>query len=314
MPAVSATAPGKVILFGEHAVVYERPAIAVPVTQVKARTIITANPRGKSGVLHIEAPDIGLEADLQNLPHEDPIAAAIHSILKALIVKRVPTCNLRITSTIPVAAGMGSGAAVTVSIIRALSAYLGHPIDDEKVSAMAYEVDKLHHGTPSGIDNTVITYRVPVFFIRNQPIQTLDVPQPFTILIGDSGITSPTATTVSDVHRAWQTNRDYFETMFDAAGQIALAARDAIENGKPEALGPLMDNNHELLQDMGVSSSELDLLVNAARSAGALGAKLSGGGRGGNMIAIVTPESAETVARALHDVGAVGTIISVVGK
>jgi mevalonate kinase len=108
--------------------------------------------------MHIQAPAIGLDASLNDLPPEHPVAAAVNGVLSTLGATRPPACSLRITSTIPVASGLGSGAAVSVAIIRALSAFLGHPLRDEQVSALAFEVEKLHHGTPSGIDNTVITY------------------------------------------------------------------------------------------------------------------------------------------------------------
>jgi mevalonate kinase len=308
MPAIFATAPGKVILFGEHAVVYGRPAIAAPVNQVKARAVISADPRGAPGKVHIQAPDVNLDAELDELPDDHPLAKAISGVLAELGTQRPPACKLHITSNIPVASGMGSGAAVSVAIIRALSAFLGQPFADERVSALAYEVEKIHHGTPSGIDNTVVTYAMPVFFVRGQGMQTLNTLEPFEVVIGDTGIASPTAITVGDVRRAWQVEPEHYEALFDAIGKIATQARQAIESGAPDALGPLMDENHAYLQEMGVSSPELDRMVDAARSYGALGAKLSGGGRGGNMIALVEPDTAEGVAQALLEHGARRTI------
>jgi mevalonate kinase len=308
MPAFTASAPGKIILFGEHAVVYGKPAVAAPVTQVSARAIVQADPRAKPGSMHIQAPAVGLDAFLANLPGEHPLAAAVNGVLSMLGVTRPSACSLRITSTIPVASGLGSGAAVSVALIRALSAFLGHPLSDEQVSALAFEVEKLHHGTPSGIDNTVITYARPVYFVRGQPIDILRVAKPFTIVIGDTGISSPTAIAVGDVHRLWQKDPARYEALFDAAGRIARQARQVIEAGHPEELGELMDATHTLLQQMGVSSPELDHLVAAARQAGALGAKLSGAGRGGNMIALVLPANAGRVAEALSNAGAVRTI------
>ncbi len=313
MPAFTASAPGKIILFGEHAVVYGKPAIAVPVTQVSARAIVRPDPRGIPGNMHIQAPAIGLDAYLADLPGEHPLAAAVKGVLSTLGVSRPLACSLRITSTIPVASGLGSGAAVSVALIRALSAFLGRPLSDEQVSALAFDVEKLHHGTPSGIDNTVITYARPVYFVRGQPIQTLRVTQPFTIVIGDTGISSSTAVAVGDVRHAWQQSPTSYEALFDAAGLIAQQARQVIENGHPEALGALMDSNHTLLQQMGVSSPELDRLIAAARLTGALGAKLSGGGRGGNMIALVQPADATLVAEALSKAGAVRTITTQIG-
>ena len=315
MPAFTASAPGKIILFGEHAVVYGKPAIAAPVTQVTARAIVQPDPRGTPGSMHIQAPAVGLDAFLADLPGEHPLAAAVNGVLSTLGVSRPLACSLRITSTIPVASGLGSGAAVSVALIRALSAFLGRPLSDEQVSALAFEVEKLHHGTPSGIDNSVITYARPVYFVRGQPIETLSVAQPFTIVIGDTGILSPTAIAVGDVRRLWQQDPAHYEALFDAAGKIAQQARQAIESGHPETLGPLMDSNHALLQQMGVSSPELDHLVIVARQAGALGAKLSGAGRGGNMIVLIQPANATSVSEALSNAGAVRTITTqIIGR
>ncbi len=312
MPAVSATAPGKIILFGEHAVVYGRPAIAAPVTQVKARATVSADPRGEPGRVRLQAPDVGLEALLDDLPAGQPLAAAVRLVLAELGIERAPACTLRVTSTIPIASGLGSGAAISVAILRAFSAFLGRPLPDERVSALAFEVEKLHHGTPSGIDNTVITRGMPVYFVKGKPVETVPVPQPFTIVIGDTGVASPTGVAVGDVRRAWQANPDNYEALFDSAGALADAARQMIAAGQVEALGPLMDANQGILVKMGVSSPELDRLVAAARRAGALGAKLSGAGRGGNMIALAPPQKAGAIAQALEEAGAVRTIVTVV--
>jgi len=232
----------------------------------------------------------------------------IQQVVTALGIRNLPACTIRITSTIPVAAGLGSGAAVSVALIRALSAFLGHPLSDEKVSSLAYEVEKIYHGTPSGIDNTVITYAKPVFFVRDHPIEIIQVRQPFTLVIGDTGVPSPTKITVSDVRKGWQSNPTYYEAIFEAIGQIVRAARQAIENGPVTALGSLMNENHDLLAKLGVSSPELERLIQAARLAGASGAKLSGGGRGGNMIALSHPGREAEIAQALRSAGAVRVI------
>ena len=310
MPAFSASAPGKIILFGEHAVVYGRPALAAPVSEVKAKASITANPRGQPGEVQIHAPDIGLEAMLAELGEGDPLGRAIQLTAEALGVKQLPAASLRVKSTIPVAAGLGSGAAVSVAVIRAVAAFLGQPLADEQVCALAYEVEKIYHGTPSGIDNTVITYGKPVYFIKGKPIVRLKVGKPFTMVIGDTGIASPTAAAVGEVRKAWQAGRDHYEALFDSAGAIADSARQAIEKGSLELLGPLMDANHGVLRKMGVSCTALDRLVLAARRAGAWGAKLSGGGMGGNMIALAAEERAERVAQALLGAGAARAIIT----
>jgi mevalonate kinase len=310
MPAISASAPGKAILFGEHAVVYGRPAIAIPVTQVRAKAIVTANPLGLPGNVRIQSQEEGIDAMLADLSPDHPLAAAVWQVRSALDLPHLPACKIRITSTIPVASGLGSSAAVTVAIIRALSDFLGISLPDEQISAMAFEVEKLHHGTPSGIDNTVIVYRKPIFYMRGYPIEHVSIGIPLTLVIADSGIAFPTARAVGDVRSAWQEETERYERMFDAIGEIVLAARAVIEGGLVEEAGRLMDENQEILSRMGVSSPELDALTTAARQAGALGAKLCGGGRGGNIITLATEENAASISDALQTAGAVNTIIT----
>jgi mevalonate kinase len=305
----SASAPGKIILFGEHAVVYGRPALAVPVTQVHADVEVTDALR--AGV-RVDAPDVGLNAELHTLAHTDALRNAIENVFRALGISTPPYLNIKINSTIPVASGLGSGAAVSVAIIRALSAHFGHTLNNEQVSALVYETEKLHHGTPSGIDNTVVTYARPVYFMRGQPIETFHAGRAFTIVIGDTGIPAPTRESVGGVRKLWEADKKRWEKTFSKVGTVVQLARKAIETGETGKLGTLMDENHALLQEMTVSSPELDKLVLMARAAGAEGAKLSGGGRGGNMIALVRPERAEQVADALMAVGAKRTLVTVV--
>jgi mevalonate kinase len=303
----TSSASGKIILFGEHAVVYGRPALAVPVTQVHADVNILDSSR--TGIW-IEAPDVNLHAELNTLPSDHPIAAVIHNFLFLSRVSPFPNLEIKITSTIPVASGLGSGAAVTVALTRALASHLNREMTGEEVNAFVYEIEKLYHGTPSGIDNTVITYARPVYFVKDQPIEVFKVGQPFTIVIGDTGISAPTRESVGDVRRLWMNNKLHWETIFDQIGEIVFTARRLIEAGKWEMLGELMNENHALLQRLTVSSPELDRLIKAARDAGALGAKLSGGGRGGNMIALVEPGTAEAVASTLRQAGAKNTIVT----
>lgn len=311
------SAPGKIILFGEHAVVYGRPALAVPVTQVHADVEISDSSRAG---IWINAPDVNLHTELNTLPSDHPIATVIHNFFFLSRVSPFPSLDINITSTIPVASGLGSGAAVTVALTRALSSFFYHPMTDDEVNAFAYEIEKLHHGTPSGIDNTVITYARPVYFVKSPPspirrgaggeVETFKVGSPFTIVIGDTGIPAPTKESVADVRKLWETDQAKWENVFDQMGEIARNAKRRIETGDWESLGGFMDENHALLQDMTVSSPELDRLVSAARKAGATGAKLSGGGRGGNMIALVESGKASFVADALMSNGAARTIVN----
>jgi mevalonate kinase len=261
----------------------------------------------------IEAPNINLSADLSSLPSDHPLVFVINSVFSTLKISNPPACTVYLQSTIPVASGLGSGAAVSVAIIRALSGFLGKPLPDEKVNILAFEAEKLYHGTPSGIDNTVVTYAKPVYFILKKPIKTFHVGAPFTIMIGGTGISAPTKDSVGSVRKLWQADKPRWEKVFTRVGEIVWNARQAIERGDVAELGRLMDANHALLQEMTVSCVELDDLVEAARKSGALGAKLSGGGRGGNMIALVEKDNAPAVARALSSAGAKRTILTQVG-
>jgi mevalonate kinase len=306
---VSSSAPAKIILFGEHAVVYGRPALAVPVTQVQATATISENSRG--GVW-IEAPNVNLSSAISQLAPDHPLVAVVNSVFSSLGITRPPACTVYLQSTIPVASGLGSGAAVSVAILRALSAYLGKPLTDAQVNGLAFQAEKLYHGSPSGIDNTVVTYARPVYFVKGQPIKTFRVGASFTLVIGDTGISAPTKASVSAVRSLREADPTRWEKVFNQVGEIVWDARQAIERGDTPALGGLMDANHGLLQEMTVSCAELDALVEAARKAGALGAKLSGGGRGGNMIALVLKEKAPAMAETLLAAGAKRTIITTV--
>ena len=303
----TSSAPGKIILFGEHAVVYGRPALAVPVTQVQATATVSENSRGG---IWIEAPNINLSSELSRLAPDHPLVAVINSVFSALSVAHPPACTVYLQSTIPIASGLGSGAAVSVAILRALSAFLGQPLSDEQVNGLAFEAEKLYHGTPSGIDNTVVTYAQPVYFVKGRPIKTFHVGASFTIVIGDTGLSAPTKESVGALRKLWEADPSRWEKIFDQVGEIVWDARQAIECGDTAELGTLMDANHALLQEMTVSSVELDHLTEAARKSGALGAKLSGGGRGGNMIALVHKENAPAVAEALMSAGAKRTTIT----
>jgi len=304
---VKISAPGKIILLGEHAVVYGRPALAVPVTQVHADVEVRDSSRPG---IWIDAPDIGLHTELNTLPSDHPIAAVIHNFLFISHLAPFPDLEIKVTSTIPVASGLGSGAAVTVALTRALSSHLDVSMSDEEVSIFTYEIEKLHHGTPSGIDNTVVTYAKPVYFVKGRPIETLTVGNQFTIIIGDTGISAPTKESVGAVRKLWEADKVKWDGVFDQVGEIANRARKAIEQGRTKELGRLMDQNHALLQEMTVSSLELDTLVSAAVKAGALGAKMSGGGRGGNMIALTETDGSESVSEALINAGAKRAIVT----
>ena len=299
---VEASAPGKVILFGEHAVVHGRPAIAVPVAELRATARLEPAP-ADSGLI-IVAADLGVRTSLRQASAGQPLARAARLALAHMGASE-PDAICTIRSALPIAGGLGSGAAVTAALIRGLASYLDHAISPGELSRLVFEVEKLHHGTPSGIDNTVVVYEAPIFFQRDQPIERLTLGAPLPLVIADTGIPSATHAAVALVRSARKREPKRYEALFDQIAGIVLQARIAIEEGEVASLGPLMDRNQALLSDMGVSSPELEALISTARLAGARGAKLSGAGRGGNMIALVQPGHQDSVAQALLAAGAV---------
>ena len=310
MKKVQTIAPGKIILFGEHAVVYRRPAIAIPVNDVFAQATLETT-EGERG-LRIMAPDLDQDYLLAEAPLDDPLATVVRLTLAHLGRSEPVSATLSLKSTIPLGRGLGSGAAISTVIVRVLGDFFGQVLASAQVSTLVYEVEKLYHGTPSGIDNTVIAFNQPVYFIKEHPIERLQVTQPLTLVIGDTGIISPTHKVVGDLRRRWQTDPSRYESYFDEIREIVRQARHIIEHG-PDVmgtLGKLMNNNQEILAAIGVSSPELELLIEVARHAGALGAKLSGAGWGGNMIALTRPEQAPLVAQALQAAEAVKVIIT----
>jgi mevalonate kinase len=330
-----ASAPGKIILCGEHAVVYGRPAIALPLADVRARAVVSSSTT--SGIT-FDAPDLERHWSLADVP-DHPLSELVLHFLAHVAIATPPDLLIELQSTIPIASGMGSGAAIATAIVRALARHLGRELPNDRVSALVYASEQRFHGTPSGIDNSVIAYEHPIWFARQSPlsmvssqlqeaaakkpeaadyelpttdhelqttltIEPLAIVAPLTLLIGDTGIRSPTRLPVGQVRQRWQSQPARYEPLFDAVGALAFKARAALATGDSAALGALLDENHAMLMQIGVSSAELDRLIGAARAAGALGAKLSGAGWGGVMIALATPDTRQEVARALRATGA----------
>jgi mevalonate kinase len=223
---------------------------------------------------------------------------------------------------------MGSGAAVATAVVRALAAHFGRELEPAEISALVYASERRFHGTPSGIDNTVVAYERPIWFQRTgvgaaayQPptpdsqlptIEPIAIAAPFTLLVADTGVRSATRAPVGEVRRRWETEPTQYEAWFDQIGALAWRVRAALARGDVAALGPILTENHTLLQQLGVSSPQLDALVAAALEAGALGAKLSGAGWGGVMLALVALEACAPVSRALKNAGAKRVLETVV--
>jgi mevalonate kinase len=300
---VWASAPGKIILVGEHAVVYGQPAIALPVTQVKAEVMAQAG-RPNTGII-INAADIRREYMVGGAHPDEPLAFTCRTLLTKLGIKRMPDVLLTLRSDIPIASGLGSGAATATAMAKALARWLGWELSPAQLSAIVYETEKIHHGTPSGIDNTVIAHEKPVWFVRGDPVQTFSVKGDFTFLVANTGIHSPTRITVGDVRKRWEAEPERYNLLFDQVGTLVRSARQALEQGDTPLLGTLMNQNHTFLQEMGVSALANDKLAEAALAAGAVGAKVSGGGRGGNNIILVPLSKIVGVKYALLEAGAV---------
>jgi mevalonate kinase len=306
-PTTTFTAPAKVILLGEHAVVYEQPAIAVPFPTLNVTaTIAPAAPR--SGVTVVSG-STRVQVHAIHRMSSNALAFAVQVTMRRI---RLPYPDVLITidSKIPAGSGFGSGAAVATVLIRALLAAADATLDDAGVNELVFEVERLHHGTPSGIDNTVIVFNKPLYFIRRNPprpnyVRTFSLGVPMSFVVAYSGVSASTREAVRDVRKRYESDPATYSTYIRQIGERVAFARYALRHGQVEIIGRLMNENHTLLRQLTVSSLLLDTLVDAARSAGAIGAKLTGGGRGGNIIALVPDEPAAVrVMTALKDAGA----------
>lgn len=304
MPAIYSYAPAKAILFGEHAVVYGQPAIAIPIHELRTKVTIFALPQAAPGSVKIISPAIELEAELSTLPFEDPIAKSVSLILSHFGISALPACQIRIQSTIPVGCGLGSGAAVAIAALRALSSFLGHPLSNVEINKYAFEIEKLHHKTPSGIDNTVITYGKPVFYEYGQNISFLKITLPIDMVIANSGGKVRTSETIRQVQMNHEIDPIAYNSYFQSIGDLSRQALFMLERGETGNLGDLMNENQSILRKMGLSTQKLDELIAIALKNGATGAKLTGGGGGGFIITMVDENTKDNVYASLIQAGA----------
>lgn len=310
-PIATGYAGGKIILFGEHAVVHGQPAIAVPLTSIRAEAEVYPG----NGDFRIVLPEI--EREFRFLKPEEGsengLVVTSRMVLQRL-EKPVPDLTVSLTSTIPQKSGFGSGAAVSAAIGRALSAALGEPLSNDELNDIVYEVEKMHHGTPSGIDNTVICYEKPIYFVRGEPIEFINIARPIHLLVANLPHSTPTKVTVSDVRYLYEKHPRRVGRIFNRIGNIGRGARKAIETGNVDALGPMMNENHRLLKRLTVSDDLTDRLCRLALRGGARGAKMSGGGRGGNIIVLIEKHQRGFVSDLLLKNGANQVFYSVVGS
>jgi mevalonate kinase len=302
MKDATAEAHGKIILFGEHSVVYGYPAIAMPLNAACSQARVKAGSSG--GGVTLIARDLKKSFSYRGGETNQPLLKVIFLALQQMAIEPTPDIIIEVSSDIPIAGGLGSGAAVNTAIVRALSRYFERPLTPEEVSAIVFEAEKIYHGHPSGIDNTVIAYDQPIYFVKGDRIILLEPGADFAFLAADTGIASQTKQVVEDLRQRYEREPAVYSPLLAQAGRIAAQAREALEKGESSPLGELMNENHTLLSRLGVSHPTLDGLVQSALGAGALGAKMSGAGWGGNMIALVSPERIPAVRESLEQAGA----------
>jgi mevalonate kinase len=301
MPALSASAPGKTILFGEHAVVYGYPAIAFPLPNILLKVIIQALPDQKqSRIINQQLQEDYLLGDKP----DDAYQAALITIQNNLQLNHLPAMQLTFSSTIPLAAGLGSSAAFSVAITKAVSTFLGFRLSLEQINHIAFEIEKRQHGTPSGIDNTVVCYQTPIYFLKNHPFEFIQLPKPMILILANSGIPSSTIEAVRQVRQMRETHPDKINQLLERIGSITEKARDLIVQGDHESVGALMSINHDFLRELDLSTKELDNLVDTALQSGAYGAKLCGSGKGGNVVALVSEDKAQQIYEKMKMAGA----------
>ncbi|MDH4213239.1 MAG: mevalonate kinase [Candidatus Thorarchaeota archaeon] len=298
---------GKTILFGEHFVVYGLPALAAGIS---SETVAKVTRKQTAGwVLKDKRPAVpGYKKEKSGEQN-----VSIQNILKYCnIDTKELGFQIELGGDLVCASGIGASAASSVAIARALNDEYSLGFDDEQINQAAYEGEKGYHGTPSGIDNTASTYGGLVWFTRDldggpPKFETLKLRKPVHLVIASTGITASTKEVVGDVRKKRDENSAWFEKLSSEYKQLVHDGRDALLHDDLQRVGDLMNRNHELLQEMTVSCTELDDLVEIARRNGALGAKMTGTGRGGNMIALAPDKlTMKKIAQALERAKAAG--------
>jgi len=290
---------GKVILFGEHFVVHGIPAVAAA---LRNKTIAVVENSDKFEIVDNRPATPGYK-DKKAEEAED----AIRRVLGFLNIDTEKSpIKITFSGNLVAASGVGSSAAQCVSLARALNQHFGLGLGDEEINKAAFEGEKGYHGTPSGIDNTAATYGGVIFFTKGEPpkMEKIKMARPLEIVEGNTGITADTKEVVADVRKRKEESPEEFEAIFKRAAEIVEEARKPLEESDAEKIGKLMDENQELLRKIGVSCNGIEQLVKIAKDNGALGAKVTGTGRGGLVVAL-TPgkELQERVAKAMEEAG-----------
>jgi mevalonate kinase len=286
---VTCSAPGKVYLFGEHAVVYGINAICCA---VDIRTRVTVDAR----------PDILIESSLGTTGLDYSVHPYVSAVLEAVRdVSPFAGIKVHIESDLPVGSGLGSSAAVTVATLKALDAFFGLGFSPEDIASRAHAIETQIQGAASPSDTYVCTTGGTVMIPDRRRISSPE----YAIVIGNTGIFASTKELVAGVAALKNVYPDVISPVFSAIGNAALRGETLLAEKDYEALGRLMDINQGLLDALGVGCPELSGLIYAARAAGACGAKITGAGGGGCMFALVRPDRAVAVGEAIARAGGV---------
>jgi len=316
---------GKVILLGEHSVVHGRPALAASLVRGSYATVSEV-PMG-TGVTSVPVPMDELRVDPWGLhvvsgrPETNPDLELVRRAFSQLCqsfreqMPERPAFSVRAVLEVPSGAGLGSSAALGVAVARAMANALGLADSEERVLAESLAWERVFHGNPSGVDSAMAVGSGLSLYLRtpNGPSLTrLRVPRPLPLVVGDSAESCSTKRMVERVAEQLAADHARVEPIFDDIASLVQDAQLAIEQGDFSRLGQLFDRNHARLAELGLSTPKLDALCQLARDAGALGAKLTGGGGGGCAIALCHDLSAaQRVADALESAGYAAFVVEV---
>jgi mevalonate kinase len=294
---------GKTILFGEHFVVHGVPGIASAVDSAADATVKKAQKGINITDERSGAKGYAEKKRLQQLESIERMLSAMGMNPKKVAI------DIWLGGNLPGFSGLGASAASSVAIARAIAEEFNLDLSDERINDVAYEAEKAYAGNPSGIDNTAATFGGLIWFQKSMSggsnmIEQLSIREPVEIVIGNTGIVANTKVMVAGVAERKQQNPKKYDAIFKEAEKLAHRGRGALQKFDLRTVGRLMDENHRLLQEIEVSCKELDCLVELAREQGAFGAKMTGGGGGGCMLAL-TPGKAlqEKVASAIEQEG-----------
>ncbi|WP_438318906.1 mevalonate kinase [Sporosarcina sp. FA9] len=295
------------ILIGEHSVVYGKPAIAIPFPSIHATATV------ENLVKLNSATDIILkchyyEGRLKDAPLKlAGIVACIHATIETLEKNPVGMC-IHLNSTIPIGRGLGSSAAVAIAIVKSLYSYYDEELSQSKLMELVHIAETHAHGNPSGIDMVAASSEFPIWFEKGKDTLPILPGAQLHIVVADTGRIGDTRAAVESIRKNHSLNPIATKKSIDLLGELTYIAKDALINGKIELLGNYMNLAHIELDKLGVSDPILDNLVTIAQIKGALGAKLTGGGRGGCVLALAKNKShAEKLSVILIEAGAFQT-------